>query len=101
MTREPVALSTLLTAAVAAVLAALVGLDVLVLTPEETALVMGAVTALVALAGGVWARARATPTVDPRADDGTPLVPIPVPDDEPAPAGRHYRPVSDTGHPLT
>ena len=66
-------------------------------------------TAFVALAmlvvgpplGALWARARVTPTVDPRAGDGTPLVPIPVPDDEPAPAGRHYRPVSDTGHPLT
>ena len=101
MTREPVALSTLLTAAVAAVLAALVGLGVITLTPEQTGLVVAAVTAVVALGGAVWARARVTPTVDPRADDGTPLVPIPVPDDEPAPSGRHYRPVSDTGHPLT
>ena len=68
-TREPVALSTLITTAVAAVLAMLVGLDVIRLTAEQTGVVIGAVVAVVALAGGIWARARVTPVADPRADN--------------------------------
>lgn len=74
MNREPVALSALITTAVAAVLAMLVGLDLIRFTPEQTGLVVAAVTAVVALAGGIWARARVTPTADPRSDTGQPLI---------------------------
>lgn len=61
---EPVALGAAVVTLVQAALGALVALNVIDLTTEQTAAVMAAVTALVVVVGGVLVRARTTPAVD-------------------------------------
>ncbi len=79
-TREPVALGALAAAilqAVTAVVALIVAFG-RNLTPEQQAAVVAvavAVLGVVQLVAAKWQRSKVTPTVDPRTDDGVPLVP--------------------------
>ncbi len=82
MTREPLRLIAAITAAVTAILAALVafGLDI---DSDQQAAILGIVTAVIAPAAvAVLTRPKVTPVATPRADTGTPLVPYPADDAE-------------------
>jgi hypothetical protein len=61
MNNEPVSVSAAVVIFVNAVLAMIVGLEVVEWSPEQTALIMGVVVSLVALVGAVFARSRVTP----------------------------------------
>lgn len=72
---EPVTIAGGVTAAVAAILGALVALGVLDLTAEQTGALVGAVSAIVALVTAFLARHQVTPLSNPRDNTGRRLVP--------------------------
>lgn len=75
MEREPLAVRAAVVVAVTAVIHMLVVLGVIPLTAEQEAQVAMAVGALGTVVVVVWSRGKVTPVDDPRAGDGTPLVP--------------------------
>lgn len=71
---EPVTWAAAVAGAISAVLVALVSLNIIQLTPEQQAAVLGAVVAVLPIVGALWARQQSTSLADPKDKDGTPLV---------------------------
>ena len=73
MTNEPVFTAGAIVAAIGALLAALVSLGVIHLSPEQQTAILTAAAAILPLAAALWARQQVTPLTQPRDTDGTPL----------------------------
>jgi hypothetical protein len=75
MKREPLATTGTVTAAVTAVIALVVAFGVDLTTDQQTA-ILGVAAVIAPLVVALWTRRKVTPLADPRADSGTPLVPV-------------------------
>lgn len=71
--REPLITAATITALVTAVIALLVAFGV-PMSDDQQAAILGLVAVLAPVVVGLLARAKVTPTADPRTDDGEPLV---------------------------